>query len=93
MAATKSARDAIDADVAATMVVAAIDLLKILAEDDQAAIKDARKDLQSATEAVQATLPDRCFSRCDECGARILLVVGCPDGAELCQRCFDAGLH
>jgi hypothetical protein len=30
---------------------------------------------------------------CDECGARVKEVIGCPDGAEICQQCFDQGAH
>lgn len=30
---------------------------------------------------------------CDDCGAEVSRIIGCPDGAEICQRCFDAGNH
>ncbi len=30
---------------------------------------------------------------CDACGAEVEYIIGCPDGAELCQDCFDAGQH
>ncbi len=30
---------------------------------------------------------------CSECGKRISSVLGCPDGAEICQSCFDNGTH
>jgi len=30
---------------------------------------------------------------CDECGCHTDEVIGCPDGAEVCQDCFDAGQH
>jgi hypothetical protein len=30
---------------------------------------------------------------CDECGARVKEVIGCPDGAEICKQCFDQGAH
>ena len=30
---------------------------------------------------------------CGQCGARTEKIIGCPDGAEICQACFDAGLH
>ncbi len=30
--------------------------------------------------------------RCDDCGQTPALI-GCPDGAQICQRCFDAGAH
>lgn len=30
---------------------------------------------------------------CSECKARVPEIISCPDGAEICQRCFDAGLH
>jgi hypothetical protein len=32
-------------------------------------------------------------SECTECGAKVPEIIGCPDGAELCQACFDAGDH
>ncbi len=31
------------------------------------------------------------LSLCDECGAKDASV-GCPDGAQICQGCFDMGL-
>lgn len=30
---------------------------------------------------------------CDECGAEVESIIGCPDGAEVCQDCFDTGSH
>lgn len=30
---------------------------------------------------------------CDDCGAKCEKIIGCPDGAEICQECFDAGHH
>lgn len=30
---------------------------------------------------------------CTDCGAETSLVIGCPDGAEVCSQCFDAGAH
>lgn len=30
---------------------------------------------------------------CDDCGAEVKEIIGCPDGAEICQACFDAGNH
>ncbi len=30
---------------------------------------------------------------CDDCGAEVESVIGCPDGAELCRSCFEAGGH
>lgn len=32
-------------------------------------------------------------STCDNCGAEVESIVGCTDGAEVCQQCFDAGDH
>jgi hypothetical protein len=29
--------------------------------------------------------------KCDKCGEVVPYVIGCPDGTELCQDCFDAG--
>jgi hypothetical protein len=31
--------------------------------------------------------------KCDKCGETVPYVIGCPDGAEVCQECFDAGQH
>lgn len=31
--------------------------------------------------------------RCDDCGAEVPNIIGCPDGAEVCPDCFDAGGH
>lgn len=30
---------------------------------------------------------------CDECGAKVPELMGCPDGAEICRDCFDQGAH
>lgn len=32
-------------------------------------------------------------SKCTACGALVENIIGCPDGAELCHQCFDAGRH
>ena len=32
-------------------------------------------------------------SACDVCGANVPHIIGCPDGSEICQDCFDAGTH
>lgn len=32
-------------------------------------------------------------STCSDCGNEVESIVGCPDGAEVCQQCFDAGGH
>jgi formylmethanofuran dehydrogenase subunit E len=29
--------------------------------------------------------------RCDNCGAEVSEIIGCPDGKEVCRDCFDAG--
>ena len=42
------------------------------------------------TEVDLCKLPE--LSLCDECGGRDA-DVGCPDGAQICQDCFDRGLH
>lgn len=33
------------------------------------------------------------LSTCSNCGAEVESIVGSPDGAEVCQQCFDAGGH
>lgn len=30
---------------------------------------------------------------CGDCGTEVESVIGCTDGAEVCQPCFDAGNH
>lgn len=30
---------------------------------------------------------------CDDCNAQVPSIIGCPDGANICQACFDAGNH
>jgi len=30
---------------------------------------------------------------CSPCGSEVTEVIGAPDGAELCGKCFDAGAH
>ena len=39
-----------------------------------------------------AAAPDA-RTMCDDCGDAFEEIVGCPDGAEICQSCFDAGGH
>jgi len=31
--------------------------------------------------------------KCDECGQLAPYIIGCPDGAEICRDCFEAGRH
>lgn len=31
--------------------------------------------------------------KCDECGETVPYLIGCPDGAEVCRDCFEAGQH
>jgi len=31
--------------------------------------------------------------KCDACGETVAYIIVCPDGAELCQNCFDGGKH
>ena len=49
------------------------------------------------SEAVEVVGHDICGvagdQHCDECGALVESIIGCPDGAEICQGCFDAGHH
>jgi hypothetical protein len=30
---------------------------------------------------------------CCECGATVAYIIGCPNGTDICQDCFDAGDH
>lgn len=32
-------------------------------------------------------------SNCSDCGQSVGSIVGCPDGAEVCQPCFESGAH
>ena len=31
--------------------------------------------------------------KCSRCGQTVPYVIGCPDGAEVCRACFEAGRH
>lgn len=33
------------------------------------------------------------LSACSECQAQVSSLIGCPDGAEVCPACFNAGAH
>lgn len=33
------------------------------------------------------------MNTCDNCGADVAEIIGCPDGAEICPDCFEAGAH
>lgn len=61
---------------------------------------------KSKTESIDASLvsvrnktngmapeEDNRRAACDECGKQCASIIGCPDGAEVCQQCFDSGLH
>ena len=40
-----------------------------------------------------ALVPGSDLSICDDCEAVVKSIISCPDGAEICQECFDAGHH
>jgi hypothetical protein len=42
---------------------------------------------------VQARRLINIADECSECGATVPYIIGCPDGYEICQDCFDAGQH
>jgi len=45
-------------------------------------------------EAVRLNLTQTLWPQsCGDCGAQVPSIIGCPDGAEICQACFDAGNH
>jgi len=31
--------------------------------------------------------------KCQECGENVAYLIGCPDGSEVCQDCFNTGTH
>ena len=33
------------------------------------------------------------LDKCDDCGAEVPFIMGCPDGAQICYECFDGGAH
>jgi hypothetical protein len=33
------------------------------------------------------------LSACSDCGAEVPYIIGCHDGGEICQDCFDNGAH
>lgn len=37
--------------------------------------------------------PDPESNTCSECGEPVESIIGCPDGAEVCQQCFDVGRY
>lgn len=50
-------------------------------------------DEVDAEEATPSASGSSHQSSCDDCGAVADEIIGCPDGAEICQDCFDAGRH
>ncbi|HHV49175.1 MAG TPA: hypothetical protein GXX56_09500 [Rhodocyclaceae bacterium] len=50
-----------------------------------------------SSEAIDAArleaLRNQGWSICADCGTEIKNIIGCPDGAEICDQCFDDGKH
>ena len=47
-----------------------------------------------STETSDHELVEECIEEteeCSDCGTMVSYIIGCPDGAEICQACFDAG--
>lgn len=44
-----------------------------------------------SNETTEVTIND--LTARSACGAEVESVIGCPDGAEVCQDCFDMGMH
>jgi len=53
-------------------------------------INEAVEDLRSLVNEARYLLG---IQLCDDCGDEVDELVGCPDGAEICQDCFDGGSH
>lgn len=49
--------------------------------------------VQPIIDITDPPVPDDETETCDDCGATVQFIIGCPDGAEICQACFDAGHH
>lgn len=47
-------------------------------------------------EAMEATghevIGQKDTEKCSNCGTRVPYIIGCPDGQEVCQECFDNGV-
>lgn len=78
---------------APNMVEAAIQALQTQKDwQSTAKVFKVRATTTKPRSAIEIDL-DKCgLSLCDECGAKDA-DIGCPDGAQLCQLCFDEGLH
>lgn len=47
-----------------------------------------------ALDAIRSLDPMACGSEvCGDCGASVRSLMSCPDGAEVCHACFEAGGH
>ena len=51
------------------------------------------KSLDGAIRHAQRIRDQEERQKCDDCGAEAPSMVGCPDGAEICQPCFNEGRH
>ena len=49
--------------------------------------------LDQARAAIAQAKGEAGLDTCSDCGAQVTSIIGCPDGAEICQACFDKGAH
>jgi hypothetical protein len=50
-------------------------------------------DLLAFAEQTARLTKDQACHTCEQCHAEVPSLVLCPDGAEVCRPCFDAGAH
>ena len=74
-------------DVTAEMLFAAL-------EKRLQALRENPAEMVEACGAPFDTYENEGFESCDDCGCTLSENgIGCPDGAYICQACFDAGGH
>lgn len=59
-----------------------------LPADQDPRFREQIRQLQEITEILKSQMA---ISQCSDCGAEADHILGCPDGAEICQDCFDSG--
>jgi|LNAP01.1.fsa_nt_gb hypothetical protein len=68
----------------------AIGSTQLLPADLEPRFREQIQQLHEITEILNSQSP---MSLCSDCGAEADHIIGCPDGAEVCQDCFDSGSH
>lgn len=65
---------------------------------DESKVLDIARSLPSGEQwgkfiKVEDMAQSKDITSCSECGEHVDSIVGCPDGSEVCQQCFDASSH